>query len=116
VTIEHQGLSNPIQSNDIWRIQALCFYVCIWTKLYTFIHTVTIYTLASNSGNVSMPIKFNFLINPESIHSIFKYVSRLCINNNVRKTIPYCNNSITKKNIYVYYNAYVLIAFYIYYL
>jgi len=88
---------NPIQSNEIWRIQAQGLYVHIWTKLYAFIHTLTIYNLASNSENVSMPIKFNFLINQESIQLILKYVSRLCINNNVRKTIPYCDNSITKE-------------------
>jgi len=76
--------------------------------LYTYL---TIYNSTSNSGNVTMPIKFNFLINPESIQSILKYVSRLCINNNVRKTIPYCDNSITKKNFYINFNAYVLIAF-----
>jgi len=97
------------------RIHAQGLYVRIWTNLYTFIHTLTIYTSTSNSGNVRMPIKFNFLIKPESIQTIFKYDSRLCINNNVRKTIPYCDNSFTKK-VYVNYNAYVLIAFYIYYL
>jgi len=91
-------------------------HVRIWTKLYAFIHTLTIYTSASNSGNVSMPIKFNFPINPESIQSIFKYVSRLCINNKFRKSIPYCDNSITKIMFIFNYNAYVLIVFYIYYL
>jgi len=55
----------------MWRIQAQSLYVRIWTKLYTFIHTLTIYTSASNSGNVSMPIKFKFLINRESIQTIF---------------------------------------------
>jgi len=34
--------------------------------------TLTIKTSASNSGNVSMPIKFKFLISPESIQTIFK--------------------------------------------
>jgi len=66
---------------------------------YTLLHiTLTIDTSVSNSGNVSMPIKFDFLINL-FIQTIFKYVCRLCINNNVRKTV---------------YNAFGLITFYIY--
>jgi len=61
------------------RIQAQGLYVRIWTKLYTFIRTLTIYTTISKSGNVSMPIKFNFMICSESIQTIFNYVSRLLI-------------------------------------
>jgi len=57
---------------------------------YTLLYiTWTIYTSASNSGNVSMPIKFIFLINPESIRIIFNNVSRLCINNNVTYTYTF---------------------------
>jgi len=44
---------------------------------------LTIYTSASKSGNVRVPIILNFLINPESIQTIYKYVScRPSISNN----------------------------------
>jgi len=60
-----------IQSNGIWTDpgpRPLCPYL---NKLYTFINTLTNYTSTSNSGNVRMPIKFKFLINPGSIQRIF---------------------------------------------
>jgi len=58
--------------------------------------TLTIYTSASNSGNVSMQIKFKFLINLESIQMICKYVSRFCINNNGRICVVGACSSIWK--------------------
>ena len=73
----------------------LCPYL---NKLYTFIiNTLVNFTSISDSGDVSTPIKLEFLIKPESIQTILKYVRRLCINNTIRKTIPNCNNSNTKK-------------------
>jgi len=61
-------------------------YVRIWTKLYAFIHHYN-----------CLNFKLQFLINPESIQTIFKHVSTLCINNNVTKSIQCCNNSISKE-------------------
>ena len=55
------------------------------------------YATTSNSGNISFPIKFKILFGPELNQMIFEYIGRICRNNNVRKTIPYSNNSITKR-------------------
>ena len=42
-----------------------------------------------------------FLVHPKFIQSCFKHVSRYCMHNAVRQTIPQINNSVSKKRIYV---------------
>jgi len=84
--------------------------------MYSFINTLNNYTSTSNSGNVSMPIKFKFLINPESIQTIFKYVSIDSALTILLGRLFHTAIILLLKNAYVNYNACVLIAFYIYYL